>query len=188
VQQLCAAVRDRSWHITKVLILKRTVVLLGDMGKIWNLPNILTLSRIAILPLFIAAFYLSGHWSNYVTLALFVIASVTDFFDGYLARAWKQQSDFGRFLDPVADKLLAACALLMLVHFDRIVGTTVLAAIVILCREILVSGLREFLGQMNVVVHVSKLAKYKTAMQMAALCFLLLGDIPVAGVLSSTVC
>lgn len=158
------------------------------MSKLWNLPNILTLSRILVLPVFIGAFYLPGEYSNYTTLALFLLASITDFFDGYLARAWKQQSNFGRFLDPVADKLLAACSLLMLVHFERIVGLSVLAAIIILCREILVSGLREFLGQMNVIVHVSKLAKWKTTFQMAALCFLLLGEIPLFNIPSSAVC
>ena len=107
---------------------------------------------------------------------LFALASITDFFDGYLARAWNQQSAFGRFLDPLADKLLVSSALLMLVAVGRISGHSVIAAVVILCREVLVSGLREFLAELQVIVHVTTLAKYKTFIQMSALAFLLLGD------------
>ena len=143
---------------------------------ITNLPNLLTISRIVFLPLFIGAFYLEGAMVNWITFAIFVLAGLTDFFDGYFARAWKQQSDFGRFLDPIADKLLIAGAIVMLVAFDRIHGFTVLAALVILCREILVSGLREFLAQVRVSVPVSRLAKWKTAIQIVAIGCLLLGN------------
>jgi cardiolipin synthase len=141
-----------------------------------NLPNLLTLSRILVIPPMVAAFYLDRDWANIIACVLFVGASLTDFFDGYLARSWSQQSDIGRFLDPVADKLLVAAAILMLVGFGRLDGLQVLAALVILCREILVSGLREFLAELRVGVPVSKLAKWKTGIQMAAIALLLLGD------------
>ncbi|MCE2509735.1 MAG: CDP-diacylglycerol--glycerol-3-phosphate 3-phosphatidyltransferase [Alphaproteobacteria bacterium] len=141
-----------------------------------NLPNLLTISRIVFLPLFIGAFYLDGPIANWGTLTIFVAAGITDFLDGYFARAWKQQSNFGRFLDPIADKLLIAAAIVMLVAFDRIHGLTVRAALVILCREILVSGLREFLAEIRVSVPVSRLAKWKTAIQITAIGCLLLGD------------
>jgi cardiolipin synthase len=141
-----------------------------------NLPNILTISRIVVIPPMVAAFYLDKDWANVIACVLFVAASLTDFFDGYLARSWKQQSDIGRFLDPVADKLLVAAAILMLVGFDRLGGFHVLAALVILCREILVSGLREFLAELRVGVPVSRLAKWKTGIQMTAIALLLLGE------------
>lgn len=141
-----------------------------------NLPNLLTLSRILVIPPMVAAFYLDKNWANIIACVLFVGASLTDFFDGYLARSWSQQSDIGRFLDPVADKLLVAAAILMLVAFDRLGGFQVLAALVILCREILVSGLREFLAELRVGVPVSRLAKWKTGIQMTAIGLLLLGE------------
>ena len=106
---------------------------------------------------------------------MFVAAAVTDWLDGYLARAWEQQSTLGRMLDPIADKLIVGAALLMLVHDNTINGWSIWAAVVILCREILVSGLREFLAELNVKVHVTQLAKWKTAMQMVALAVLLAG-------------
>ena len=108
-------------------------------------------------------------------LDVYFPACITDFFDGYLARAWSQQSAFGRFLDPIADKLLVAALLTMLVGIGTIEGMTVLAAVVIMCREILVSGLREFLAEARVGVPVSLLAKWKTTMQMLALGFLIVG-------------
>jgi cardiolipin synthase (CMP-forming) len=141
-----------------------------------NLPNLLTLSRIVLIPAFVAAFYLSSPLSNWVSFGIFAVAGVTDFFDGYLARNLNQVSKFGRFLDPIADKLLVAAAILMLVAVDRIAGWTVLAALVILCREILVSGLREFLAEAKVSVPVSQLAKWKTGVQIVALGFLLVGN------------
>ncbi len=113
-----------------------------------------------------------GSW---LAFAAYTFACITDFFDGYLARAWHQQSAFGRFLDPMADKLLVAGVLLVLVGIDRFSGLTVLPAAVILCREILVSGLREFLAEVQVSVPVTTLAKSKTFIQMLALGFLLVG-------------
>jgi cardiolipin synthase (CMP-forming) len=141
-----------------------------------NIPNLLTLSRIVIIPILIVLFYVGGDFWRWVSCALFTLAGVTDYFDGYLARRWAQISPFGRFLDPIADKLLVAAVILMLVAKDWISGWMVLPALVILCREVLVSGLREFLAQVNVGVPVSKLAKWKTALQLVALGILIVGD------------
>ena len=141
-----------------------------------SIPNLLTLSRIAAVPLVVAAFFLPGPWNFWVPSGLFVLAAITDFFDGYLARAWSQQSAFGRFLDPVADKLLVAAALMLLTGFGQIDGITVLPALVILSREMVVSGLREFLATVNIGVPVSTLAKWKTMLQMVSIGFLIVGD------------
>lgn len=149
---------------------------MSGVRPLLTLPNLLTLSRILVIPPMVAAFYLERNWANIIACLLFVGASLTDFFDGYLARTWKQQSDIGRFLDPVADKLLVAAAILMLVAFNRLEGLQVLAALVILCREILVSGLREFLAEIRVGMPVTRLAKWKTGIQMVAIALLLLGD------------
>jgi cardiolipin synthase len=143
---------------------------------ITSLPNLLTLSRILIIPALIAAFYLPGDIGNWVALALFVAAGITDWLDGHVARLRDEESRLGRFLDPVADKLLVAATLLMLVAFGRIADWTILPAIVILCREIMVSGLREFLAGLRVSVPVSKLAKWKTMVQMVAIGFLIVGE------------
>ena len=140
-----------------------------------SLPNLLTFSRIAAIPAIVAAFYLPEPWSDWIPLALFAYAGITDFLDGWLARAQKAQSALGSFLDPIADKLLIATILLMLVALDRIQGWTVLPAVVILLREILVSGLREFLAGVRVRVPVSTLAKWKTTLQIIAIGFLLSG-------------
>ena len=137
-----------------------------------NLPNYLTYFRIAVIPALVVVFYLRGDWGNYLSAGLFWLAGVTDWLDGYIARAWKVQSNIGRFLDPIADKLLVATALLLLVKAER---ADLLPAIAIVCREILVSGLREFLAEIHISVPVSKLAKFKTAAQMGAIFFLLLG-------------
>ncbi len=141
-----------------------------------NLPNLLTLSRIVVIPLVIACFYVEGTTARWVACGLFVAAAITDWFDGYLARSWGQTSNFGRFLDPIADKLLVAAVLLMLAAFNHISPVTVLPAVVIMMREILVSGLREFLAELRVGMPVSRLAKWKTAVQMMALTLLILGD------------
>ncbi|MFN7039064.1 MAG: CDP-diacylglycerol--glycerol-3-phosphate 3-phosphatidyltransferase [Alphaproteobacteria bacterium] len=139
-----------------------------------ELPNILTISRILIIPIVVISFYIDDKILSHRLIAgLFLFASITDFFDGYLARAWSLQSKLGRFLDPIADKLLVGSVILMLVHFNRI---DILPAIAIICREILVSGLREFLAEIQVSVPVSKLAKIKTAFQMTAIFLLLLGN------------
>ncbi len=153
-----------------------------------NLPNLLTLGRIVVIPLIICILiFVSDPIASWTAFSLYTIACITDFFDGYLARAWGQQSAFGRFLDPIADKLLVASVLLVLVGIDRIGGLTVLPAAVTLCREILVSGLREYLAQVRVSVPVTALAKWKTTIQMLALGFLLVGPSgPAFGPLSTT--
>ena len=141
-----------------------------------SLPNLLTLSRIVVLPGLVATFFFDGEFYVWLALALFIAAGITDFLDGYLARTFNVQSKLGQFLDPVADKLLVATVLLMLVFSDRIQSWTILPALVILCREILVSGLREFLAEIKIDVPVSGLAKWKTTMQIVAICFLIVGD------------
>jgi cardiolipin synthase len=141
-----------------------------------TLPNLLTLSRILAMPLVVATFYLPaplGPWSG---CALFALAGLTDWLDGRLARAWQQQSEWGKLLDPIADKLLVAGTLLMLTATQRISAPAVLPALVILSREILVSGLREYLAGMRVKVPVTNLAKWKTTIQMVAIGVLLVGD------------
>ena len=152
-----------------------------------NLPNLLTLSRIGVIPVLIATFYIAEPYGNWIGLGILVFAGSTDFFDGYFARAWKQQSSLGKFLDPIADKLLVSALLLILVAFDRIPGLAVLPAVVILCRELLVSGLREFLAETRISVPVSRWAQWKTALQMMTLGFLLVGPAgPDFGRLSTT--
>jgi len=141
---------------------------------LFNLPNLLTLSRIAAIPVVLASFYLPGTWANWVALVLFALAGFTDLLDGYLARSWNQTSKLGRFLDPVADKLLVAATLLMLAHVGQIDGWSIVPALIILCREITVSGLREFLAELKVGLPVSRLAKWKTTIQMVAIGFLIL--------------
>lgn len=145
-----------------------------------SLPNILTYARIVAVPVVVLCFFLEGHLKSsdsarWTALAIFAAASITDFFDGYLARIWKQTSNIGRMLDPIADKLLVSAILLLLAADGTIAGWTLWAAIIILCREILVSGLREYLADLKVSVPVSNLAKWKTTIQMIALAFLLAG-------------
>ncbi len=141
----------------------------------FKLPNLLTFSRICAIPLLVSTFYLGEPLSNWLGLAILALAGFTDFLDGYVARAWHQQSQLGKFLDPVADKLLVSALLFMLIGFDRIQGLAILPAVVILCREILVSGLREFLADLRVSVPVSRLARWKTTLQILALGFLIVG-------------
>lgn len=149
----------------------------------WNsLPNLLTYGRILAVPLIVLCFYMEGKLQSsdlarWTALAIFAVASITDFFDGYLARALNQTSNIGRMLDPIADKLLVSvCLLLLAADTDGIIaGWTLWAAIIILCREILVSGLREYLAELKVSVPVTLLAKWKTAVQMTAIAFLLAG-------------
>jgi cardiolipin synthase len=141
----------------------------------WSLPNLLTYGRILAVPALVLFFYLESTTGRWLSFAVFLAASVSDFLDGYLARAWKQQSAIGQILDPIADKLLVATALVLLVWSGTIGNWSLLAALVILAREISVSGLREFLASLRVSVPVSRLAKWKTTMQMVAIGFLLIG-------------
>jgi cardiolipin synthase (CMP-forming) len=145
-------------------------------SKVLSLPNVLTYGRIVAVPAVVACFFfLTGDAAHWVALAIFIAACITDFFDGYLARAWEQQSTLGRMLDPIADKLLVGAVLMVLVADRTIEGWSLWAAIIILCREILVSGLREFLTELKVPMPVTWLAKWKTTMQMVAIGFLLAG-------------
>ena len=142
----------------------------------WSLPNLLTYGRILAIPALVAIlFWPRDAWMRWIALAIYTLAAITDYLDGYIARAWSQQSAIGRMLDPIADKLLVAALLLMLVYTGQIQGWTLWAAIVILCREILVSGLREFLADLKVSVPVSRVAKWKTTAQLFALGFLIAG-------------
>ncbi len=145
------------------------------MGMMFNLPNSLTMFRIVIIPPLVALFYMQEEWAIWSALALYILAAVTDFFDGYLARTMNQMSAFGRFLDPIADKLFIAATLVMLAGFDRIPGLWLIPAIVIMMREFLIAGLREFLGPLKIILPVSKLAKWKTTAQMIAIGFLIIG-------------
>jgi cardiolipin synthase len=153
----------------------------GSAKHSFSLPNVLTYSRIVAVPVVVGLIYaqsiLGGPlWLRWPALAVFIAAGVTDFLDGYYARIWDQHSAFGRMLDPIADKLLVASCLLMLAADGIIHGWTLWAAIVILCREILVSGLREYLAGLRVSVPVTRLAKWKTTVQLVAIGFLLAGD------------
>ncbi len=141
-----------------------------------TLPNLLTLSRIAAIPLVIATFYVPAPYGPWIGCGLFALAGFTDWLDGRLARLWKQQSELGRFLDPIADKLLVAAILFMLAALQRVSAPTIFPALVILGREILVSGLREHLAAFKVRVPSSRLAKWKTGLQMGAIGVLLVGD------------
>ncbi len=145
----------------------------------WNLPIFLTWMRVLLIPVFTALFYLPGGWIdpqtvNWTPAVIFAAAAVTDWFDGFLARLWKQTSDFGAFLDPVADKLMVAVALLLLVSLNR---TYVIFAMIIIGREITISALREWMAQMGKrgSVAVATIGKLKTTAQMAAILLLLIG-------------
>ena len=140
------------------------------------LPNALTLGRVAAVPVIAALFFLDTPTGQWITLAIFAVAAITDFLDGYIVRRYDQHTEFGRFLDPIADKLLIATTLMMMVAFGQIANLAIIPAVVILCREILVSGLREYLAGIDIGLPVSWLARWKTALQMIALGFLIIGD------------
>lgn len=150
------------------------------MATAYSIPNLLTYARILAVPLIVLCFFVEGRlqssdFARWSAFGLFAAASITDFFDGYLARIWKQTSNIGRMLDPIADKLLVASVLLLMAADGTIAGWTIWAAIIILCREILVSGLREYLAELKVSVPVTRIAKWKTTIQMFAIGFLLAG-------------
>ncbi|MCU7810139.1 MAG: CDP-diacylglycerol--glycerol-3-phosphate 3-phosphatidyltransferase [Candidatus Thiodiazotropha sp. (ex Notomyrtea botanica)] len=148
----------------------------------WNIPNILTLLRIVLIPVFVLLFYLPVEWARFSCALVFSIAAVTDWFDGYLARRWGQVSPFGAFLDPVADKLMVAVALLLLVQSDPTPALAIPAAVII-GREITISALREWMAELGAraEVAVSIIGKFKTAVQMIAI-LLLIYDEPIAGI------
>ena len=141
-----------------------------------KIPNILTIGRIIIVPFFVLAFYLPGFYGDLTACVLFVIASFTDFLDGMLARMMGEESKLGELLDPIADKIIVATALILLVMSGTIRHYEVIAAIIILTREILISGLREFLAKGQIKLPVTNLAKLKTFLQMVAIALLLTGE------------
>jgi len=141
-----------------------------------KIPNILTIGRIIIVPFFVLAFYLPGFYGDLTACLLFVIASFTDFLDGMLARMMGEESKLGELLDPIADKIIVATALILLVMSGTIKHYEVIAAIIILTREILISGLREFLARGQIKLPVTNLAKLKTFLQMVAIALLLTGE------------
>ena len=151
----------------------------------WNVPNSLTVMRILLIPVFVGIFYVPenvvpAHWINFLSALTFGLAAITDWFDGYLARALDQTSAFGAFLDPVADKLMVAAALIVLVELER---AGAIVALIIIGREIAISALREWMAGMGDggSVAVAQIGKVKTALQMAAILFLLYHD-PVLGI------
>ena len=141
-----------------------------------KIPNILTIGRIIIVPFFVLAFYLPGFYGDLTALVLFIVASFTDFLDGMLARMFGVESKLGELLDPIADKIIVATALILLVMDGTIRNYEVVAAIIILTREILISGLREFLAKGQIAMQVTSLSKLKTFIQMVAIAILLTGD------------
>lgn len=144
---------------------------------LWTIPNILTMFRIGILPVLIILLYVQAPWATWTALGIYTVAAFTDFFDGYIARSMNSMSAFGRFLDPIADKLVVGAMLMMLAGFDRLPGLWLVPAIVILVREILITGMREFLGPYKITLPVSRLAKWKTTSQMIAMGFLIVGHL-----------
>ena len=142
-----------------------------------KIPNILTIGRIIIVPIFVVTFFIPGFFGDLIPFFLFVLASFTDYLDGLLARFFKEESKLGELLDPIADKILVAAALILLVMNGTIKNYEVIAAVIILTREILVSGLREFLAKGKISMQVTSLAKMKTVIQMTSIAILLTGDI-----------
>ena len=141
-----------------------------------QIPNALTIGRIILVPIFVFAFYLPGILGDLIPLFIFILASFTDFLDGLLARLYKEESKLGELLDPIADKIIVASALVLLVMNGTIQSYEVIAAIIILTREILISGLREFLAKSKIAMPVSGLAKFKTFIQMFSIAILLTGE------------
>ena len=141
-----------------------------------KIPNILTIGRIIIVPIFVLTFFIPGFFGDLIPFFLFALASFTDYLDGLLARMFKEESKLGELLDPIADKIIVSAALVLLVMNNTIKEYEVIAAIIILTREILISGLREFLAKSQISMPVSGLAKFKTLIQMFAIAILLTGE------------
>ena len=141
-----------------------------------KIPNILTIGRIILVPIFIITYYLPGASGDWIPFFIFVLASFTDFLDGLLARLYKEESKLGELLDPIADKIIISSALVLLVMDNTIESYEVIAAIIIMIREILISGLREFLAKVQITMPVTRLAKFKTFIQMFSIAILLTGE------------
>lgn len=148
---------------------------MSGKNTVYNIPNLLCMFRIAIIPVMIWLFYVDSAVAAWVNVALFVIAGITDFLDGYLARMWNQTTILGKFLDSSTDKMLVGVALFLLVAFGRLDGIWIIPAALIYLREILVAGVREFMGLYNIVVHISKMGKWKLTVQMVSIGFLIAG-------------
>lgn len=155
-------------------------------SQLTSIPNLLTLGRVAAVPVICLLVGIGGAWALTLAFVLYVLAAVTDWLDGYLARRWNQGSAIGRMLDPIADKLLVAALLIVLAWSHLLSGWDLVPAVAIMMREILVSGLREYLGPRNVVVHVTALAKWKTTTQLVAIGVILLEPlVPGLGLISN---
>ena len=141
-----------------------------------KIPNILTIGRIIIVPIFVLTFFIPGFFGDLIPFFLFILASFTDYLDGLLARLFKEESRLGELLDPIADKIIVAAALILLVMNGTIKNYEVIAAVIILTREILISGLREFLARTSVSIQVTSLTKLKTLLQMLSIAILLTGE------------
>ncbi len=155
------------------------------MFKKVNIANTLTIFRFILIPILVGAFYIPGMLSNIIAAGLFALAAITDFFDGYFARIFHAQSNFGKCLDPIADKLIVVVAIVMLISYSDQDLWILIPGLIIICREILISGLREFMAELQLMskrskpdlaMHVTNLAKWKTAFQMIAITMLLLGE------------
>ena len=146
-----------------------------------HVPNILTFLRLGLLPIVVGLFYVPGEGAIWTCLGLYIVGALTDFFDGWVARRYEVTSDLGRFLDPIADKIFVVSILVMLVATDRVEGAWTLCILIILIREFLVAGLREFLAPKGHSLPVTSLAKWKTAVQMGALAMLVISPIPWIG-------
>ncbi|UWI83286.1 CDP-diacylglycerol--glycerol-3-phosphate 3-phosphatidyltransferase [Wolbachia endosymbiont of Howardula sp.] len=141
-----------------------------------NLPNLLTISRALAIPGIIISFSIDSKYANIITISIFMFACITDFFDGYLARIWKVQSKFGTLFDPTVDKLIVVSTIIMLIYKHKINGNTIVPSLIIICREILVSGLRELLIAQNISIPVSYSGKLKTFVQMIAVTSLIMSN------------
>lgn len=141
----------------------------------WTIPNILTIFRLLLLPPMVALFFIPIEWAAWACLGLYILGAITDFLDGWIARKFNMVSDFGTMMDPISDKIFVAVIMLMLVAAEHVEGMMVIPILLIITREFTVSGIREFLGPKGVTMPVSKLAKWKTATQMLALGFLIVG-------------
>ena len=147
-----------------------------DKIKFSNLPNYLTLFRVISIPIIIIAIIPQTYLSNWIAVSLYIVACISDFLDGYFARKLKLETKLGKFLDPIADKVLVISIIFILVAIDKISGFFIYPALIIIIREILVSGLREFFAKSEISINVTNIAKWKTLIQMFSLGFLIIGD------------
>lgn len=149
----------------------------NEMNKLINIPNILTFSRIVLLPFFIVAFFLESRTGSFLAIVIFILCCLTDYLDGYYARAYQQTTKFGQFLDPLADKVFISITILFISGFNKISTISLLPAAVILCREIIISGVRDAAESGNKDFVTSRLSKWKTATQMVSISMILIADV-----------